>query len=316
MTRMLIVLPSGLDEQRAIGPDWAGWLDGLPRRFADIVDEWGLACDGEQLWHGACSLVAPVLTDEGRRAVLKMSFDGDDESLHEAVTLQHWQGDGTVRLLRADPIRRAMLLERLERRDLTEVWDLEACEIVAALYPRLHRPALPQLATVTSFVERWLDDLAAQPREIPIPSRYREQAMTLGRDLVADPDSIGRIIHGDLHYENVLAAPPELGPERGPWLVIDPKPMSGDPHYELAPMLWNRYDELAGDLREGLRRRFHTLVDHAGLDEARARDWVVVRMVLNANWSVQDAQRARRDLDAEEREWITRCIAISKAVQD
>jgi streptomycin 6-kinase len=316
MTRMLIVLPSGLDEQRGIGPDWAGWLDALPRRFADIVDEWGLARDGEQLWHGACSLVAPVLTDEGRRAVLKMSFDGDDESLHEAVTLQHWQGDGTVRLLRADPIRRAMLLERLERRDLTEVWDLEACEIVAALYPRLHRPALPQLATVTSFVERWLDDLAAQPREIPIPSRYREQAMTLGRDLVADPDSIGRIIHGDLHYENVLAAPPELGPERGPWLVIDPKPMSGDPHYELAPMLWNRYDELAGDLREGLRRRFHTLVDHAGLDEARARDWVVVRMVLNANWSVQDAQRARRDLDAEEREWITRCIAISKAVQD
>ena len=209
-----------------------------------------------------------------------------------------------------------MLLERLDRRDLTEVWDLEACEIVAGLYPKLHLPALPQLATVTSFVERWLDDLAAQPRDIPIPSRYREQAMSLGRDLVADPASVGRIIHGDLHYENVLAAPPELDPERGQWLVIDPKPMSGDPHYELAPMLWNRYDELAGDLREGLRRRFHTLVDHAGLDEDRARDWVVVRMVLNANWSVQDAQRAGRDLDAEEREWITRCIAISKAVQD
>ena len=76
--------------------------------------------------------------------------------------------------------------------------------------------------------------------------------------------------------------------------MIDPKPMSGDPHYELAPMLWNRYDELAGDVRDGLRRRFHTLVDHAGLDEDRARDWVVVRMVLNANWAVQDAQRAGR----------------------
>jgi streptomycin 6-kinase len=39
-------------------------------------------------------------------------------------------------------------------------------------------------------------------------------------------------------------------------------------------------------------------------------------MVLNANWSVEDAQRAGRDLDAEERAWITRCIAIAKAVQD
>jgi streptomycin 6-kinase len=316
MTGMTIVLPEGLDEQRGLGPDWGRWLDVLPRLFTGLLDDWELSREGDDLWHGFCSLVAPVVTDDGTRAVLKISFDGDDESLHEALALQHWHGDGTVRLLRADPHRRALLLERLERRDLTEVWDLEACEIVASLYPKLHRPALPQLATITSYVARWLDDLDRQPPDIPIPPRYREQALSLGRDLVADPASVGRIVHGDLHYENVLAAPPELGSDRGEWLVIDPKPMSGDPHYEPAPMLWNRYDELAGDVRDGVRRRFHALVDHAGLDEDRARDWVIVRMILNANWSIQDAQRAGRDLDAEEREWITRCVAITKAVQD
>jgi streptomycin 6-kinase len=316
MADMTIVLPGGLDEQRELGPDWGRWLDAVPRLLTDLLGEWELIRDGTDLWHGYCSLVAPVVTADGTRAVLKITFDGDDESVHEALALQHWHGDGTVRLLRADPRRRALLLERLERRDLTEVWDLEACEIVAALYPKLHLPAFPQLATVTSFVSCWLDDLAGQPQDIPIPARYREQALSLGRDLVTDPASIGRVIHGDLHYENVLAAPPELAAERGPWLVIDPKPMSGDPHYELAPMLWNRYDELAGDVRDGVRRRFHALIDHAGLDEDRARDWVIVRMILNANWSVQDAQGAGRDLDAEEREWITRCVAITKAVQD
>jgi streptomycin 6-kinase len=316
MTGMTIVLPAGLDEQRELGPDWGRWLDAVPLLFSGLLDEWELTRDGADLWHGFCSLVAPVVTPDGTRAVLKITFDGDDESVHEALALQHWHGDGTVRLLRADPRRRALLLERLDRRDLTEMWDLEACEVVAALYRKLHIPAFPQLATVTSFVSRWLDDLAAQPTDIPIPQRYREQAMSLGRDLVADPASVGRVVHGDLHYENVLAAPPEHVAERGGWLVIDPKPMSGDPHYELAPMLWNRYDELVGDVRDGLRRRFHTLVDHAGLDEERARDWVIVRMVLNANWSVQDAQAAGRDLDTEEREWITRCVAITKAVQD
>jgi streptomycin 6-kinase len=336
------VLPAGLDQQRELGPDWARWLDGLPRVFAGILDEWALSLDpeapedprdpgapgdreqqaaGDQearpgLWHGFCSLVAPVVTEDGTAAVLKVSFDGDDESVHEALALQHWHGDGTVRLLRADPRRRALLLERLDRRSLMEVWDLEACEIVASLYPRIHVPALPQLASVTSYVERWLADLAAQPRDIPIPYRYREQAQSLGRDLVADPAGTGRIVHGDLHYANVLAAPPGHDAERGEWLVIDPKPMSGDPHYEPAPMLWNRWDELAGDVRGGLRRRFHALVDAAGLDEDRARDWVVVRMVLNASWAVEDAQRMARQLSAEEREWITRCIAICKAVQD
>jgi streptomycin 6-kinase len=316
MAGMTIVLPDGLDEQRELGPDWGRWLDAVPRLLADLLDAWELTRDGSDLWHGFCSLVVPVVTTDGTRAVLKITFDGDEESVHEALALQHWHGAGTVRLLRADPRRRALLLERLERRDLTQVGDLEACEVVAALYPNVHVPAFPQLATVTSFVSRWLADLAGQPPDIPIPQRYREQAMSLGRDLVVDPASVGRVIHGDLHYENVLATPPELVTERGEWLVIDPKPMSGDPHYELTPMLWNRYDELAGDVREGLRRRFHTLVDRAGLDEDRARDWVIVRMVLNANWSVQDAQAAGRDLDAEEREWITRCVAITKAVQD
>ena len=310
MADVTIVLPDGLEEQRELGPDWGRWLDTLPRVFAEVLADWELSRDGDDLWHGFCSLVAPVVTAESIPAVLKISFDGDDESVHEALALQHWQGDGVVRLLRADPHRRALLLERLHRRDLTDVWDLEACEVVAGLYPRIHRPALPQLATVTSYVEKWLDALAGQPRDIPIPHRMVEQALSLGRDLVADPASVGQIIHGDLHYENVLAA------DREPWLVIDPKPMSGDPHYEPAPMLWNRFDELADDVRGGLRRRFHTLVDHAGLDEDRARDWVVVRMVLNANWSVEDAQRVGRSLLADEREWITQCIAITKAVQD
>ena len=49
-------------------------------------------------------------------------------------------------------------------------------------------------------------------------------------------------------------------------------------------------------MRDGLRRRFHALVDAAGLDEARARDWVVVRMVVNAGWTVQDARREDRPL--------------------
>jgi streptomycin 6-kinase len=110
------------------------------------------------------------------------------------------------------------------------------------------------------------------------------------------------MIHGDLHYENVLAA------DREPWLAIDPKPMSGDPHYELAPMLWNRWEEAVetGDLREAVRRRFFLLVDHAELDEERARDWVIVREVLNAAWAAE----------VDDQEAVTVALTIAKAVQD
>lgn len=302
-------VPPGLQSQAALGPDWADWLDRLPKLTRDALAEWELALDGPAM-HGFCSLVLPVRTPGGRPAALKLAFDLDDESAHEHLALQLWHGRGAVQLLRADPARRVMLLERLHTEDLTGVWDLEACEVVAALYPRLHLPAPPQLRTVTSYVEKWTTALAAMPRNAPIPRRMVELALSLARDLVSDPASTGVIVHGDLHYENVLAG------DREPWLVIDPKPMSGDPHYEPAPMLWNRWDELGDVLRDGLRRRFHTLVDAAGLDEERARDWVVVRMVLNAHWAVEDAERADRGLSADEREWITRCITTAKAVQD
>lgn len=310
---MPLPVPAGLLSQRELGEDWARWLDRLPRLAEELVAEWRLTPSAAPL-HGYCSLVLPVTDADGTAGALKITFDGDDESLHEALALQHWGGRGAVRLLRADPRRRAMLLAWLPGPDLADTWDVEACEVVGGLYGRLHIPALPQLASVESYVEGWLRDLEGLGRDVPVPRRYVEQALALGRALLADaPAPV--VVHGDLHYANVMAD------AAGEWVAIDPKPMAGDPHYEPAPLLWNRMDELSGagavgSVRDGLRRRFHAVVDAGGLDEDRARDWVVVRMVINAGWTVEDARRADRRLTGEEQEWITRCIAVTKAVQD
>ena len=69
-------------------------------------------------------------------------------------------------------------------------------------------------------------------------------------------------------------------------------------------MLWNRWDELIGNIRDGVRRRFYTLVDAAGLDEERARAWVVVRVI-------QEATRGLANPTG-----LTKYVALAKAVQD
>jgi streptomycin 6-kinase len=298
----VIDLPEEVQRFALRGPAWEQWVRRLPQLVGDIVEDWELALDGEPTT-GWTALVVPVQTAVGEPAVVKLVCPGEQEE-HEHLALQRWGGNGAVRLLRADPARRALLLERLHRRDLTDLGDLEACEVVAGLYTRLHVPALPQLRPQTWYVERRTDDLGRLPRGAPIPRRLVEQAVSLGRDLVADPASVGTMIHGDLHYENVLAA------DREPWLVIDPQPTSGDPHFEVAPMLWDRWEELRGRYREGTRRRFHTIVDAAGLDEDRARDWVVVRMLHNAMGEVRDHPEAPDD------GYLTMCVTIAKAVQD
>lgn len=289
---------------------WQRWLDRLPGIVDDLCSEWELAEDGPA-WPGTSSLVLPVRTSSGLPAAVKVGYDGDDESEHEALALRHWDGVGAVRLLRADPRRRALLLERLGPDDLGQLWDVEACEVIGGLLPRIRRPAPPQLRPVQEYVDRWLDDLDALGGHLPVPPRLIDQARSLGRSLGADPtDPV--IVHGDLHFGNVLAA------EREPWLVIDPKPMAGDQHYEVAPVLWNRWSEAVetGDLRRALRTRFHTVIDTAGLEEARARDWVIVRAVINAGWTFSDARAAGRGLSRQEQAWVTRCVSIAKAVQD
>jgi streptomycin 6-kinase len=295
-------LPRPVLDLAARGPAWAGWVERLPRLVDEVLAEWELIGDGDAA-HGRTALVLPVLDRDGVPAVLKVAgpaAPGDDD--HEALALQRLGGNGAVRLLRADPTRRLLLLERLHDRDLTELWDVEACEIVGGLYGRLHLPAPPQLRSLTSYVEGRTERLAALPRAAPVPHRMVEQAVSLGRDLIGDPASDGTMIHGDLHYAHVLAG------DREPWSVIDPTPVSGDPHYEVAPLLWHRWEELAGDVRDGVRRRFHATVDAAGLDEDRARDWVVVRVLHQVLRALEEGEPDRR--------WLTTCLAIAKAVQD
>jgi streptomycin 6-kinase len=161
---------------------------------------------------------------------------------------------------------------------------------------------MPQLPSVASDVLQWTDKLEQLPRSAPVPHRLVEQVGALSRELTTGAVT-EVVLHGNLHYGAVRSA------DREPWLTIDPQPVNGDPHYELAPMLWNRWDDLAGNVRDGLRYRFATLVDAAGLDEDLARAWTLVRVVHK--WSRELIAGPVAQASA-----LTRYAAITKAIQD
>jgi streptomycin 6-kinase len=72
----------------------------------------------------------------------------------------------------------------------------------------------------------------------------------------------------DLHYENVLGRGED-------WVMIDPKPIAGDPEFGVLPLLWNRFGE------DDVLARYATIVREAGLDAERARGWALARAVDN-----------------------------------
>jgi streptomycin 6-kinase len=303
---MAVELPASFLALSNSDDTWRPWLDALPRLIRDVLEEWRLVPDGT-VATGACAAVVPVRDEQGTPAAVKFAWPHPEQRL-EHLALQAWRGEGAVRLLRADPSRDVMLLERARPVDLTTLPVLEACRIVANIYPRLHVPATPQYDLLSDHCARWSRELRALPRSAAVPRRYVEHAASLARDFSSDAGTDGVLVHSDLHYFNVLAA------EREPWLAIDPKPLSGDPSFEIAPLLWNRWDEVAdsGDVRGSVRERFHTVVDVAGFDEDRARDWVIVRQLVNVLWCIRDVPAP----GADDGEWITTALAVAKAVQD
>lgn len=283
-------------------PERADWLDRLPRLVADLLTEWQLREDGPTM-AGVCAVAVPVLTSDGTLAVLKVGWP-HWEAETEHLALRYWNGDGAVRLLRADPHRFALLLERADSdRELSDVPIPEAIAVITGLYPRLHRPAPPQFRLLSELSTEWADRLDRIRNHPAVPRRLVEQAAALARAFSTDPETDGRLIHTDLHYHNVLAA------DREPWLVIDPKPLSGDPTYEVAPLLWNRLAEEPQDrLRESVLDRIYQVVDTTGWDEDRVRDWVIVREMCNVMWEIEEGA----GLDGG---WVTEAITIAKAAQ-
>ena len=272
----------------------------LPPGVRSQLDEWELTADGP-VTHGSASTVMAVRTSDGTPAVLKIASPAV-ESEHEHLALRRWGGVGAVRLLRADPHRHALLLERLARRTSTPCGTSRPVRWWRRLLGASTFPPLPQLRSLATVVEQWVSDFEVLPRSAPIPHRLVEQAIAAARELTADQEG-GVVLHGDLHYGKVLAG------EREPWLAIGPKPLNGDPHFEIAPMLWHRWDELEGYVRGGIRTRLHALVEAAGFDEARARAWVLVRVV-------HQAVHALESQSASGPAQLTKFVALAKAVQD
>ncbi|RZB15240.1 hydroxyurea phosphotransferase [Streptomyces sp. F001] len=279
-------MPDGLAAAQAKFNGEAGqdFIARLPELAAAFLDRWELGLDGRPM-HGVAALVLPVLRADGSPAVLKLQLL-DEESEGEPVALRVWDGDGVVRLLDHDPDTGTMLLERLDpARMLAHVPDTrEAVLVIARMLAHLTSvPAPDGMRRLGDIARAMLEQTPRALERIPDPQArgLLADCAAAVREVVDEPGD--RLLHWDLHYENVLAS------DRAPWLAIDPKPLAGDPGFDLLPAIDNRFD--AADIVW----RFDAMTDVMGLDRARARAWTLGRVLQNCLWEIEDGRPLEED---------------------
>ncbi len=230
----------------------------LEHAAALIAEEWGIEL-GPRFSMARHAFVAPA----GEDAVLKVTQALDDESDHEPDALEGWSGDGAVKLIRHDPTRRAVLIERANPgRDLSALPEDQATVIAIRVARRLWRPAAEPYRWIGDYIPTWLDEAERAGECDP-------ELMTLAHEIY-DALEVGgdTLVHGDLHHHNILDA------GGGRWVAIDPKPMRGEREWDVAPFLWNPAGRIVS--RKLAERRLE-LFEHAGLDQRRMRWWAVIR---------------------------------------
>jgi streptomycin 6-kinase len=288
----MIEVPSELAENlpKYYGDRGRHWLAALPDAIDTYLQRWSAILDGSPM-HGVVGLVLPVKRAEGEPAVIKLQIT-DPEHPGEPQALRTWGGDGAVRLLDFDETEQtsAMLLERLHLRDLTSVPDpLKAVEIIANLLARLHRHEPPAearpLADIAAGMLAYVPDAVRSLPDAEEADLVRDWAARVA-EVASEPGNA--LLHWDLHFENVLAA------DREPWLAIDPKPLRGEPGFDILPVLHNRWDEIisSDDPRRAILRRYDLAVEVLGLDRSRADAWTVGRTLQNTLWEIEDGEHA------------------------
>jgi streptomycin 6-kinase len=295
----VIDVPVGLaaSQDKYNGAAGRAFVAGLPERAAHFLARWELRLDGPSM-HGVTALVLPVLRADGSPAVLKLQLL-DEESAGEPAALRVWDGGAAVRLLAHDEATCTLLLERLDHtRMLTHLPDTrEAALVVARLLARLTAVPAPEgMRRLGDIAAAMLERVPGALKLIADPAERRlvEDCAAAVREVATEPGD--RLLHWDLHYDNVLRdlqglqVPDRLqdggarSVGRGSWVAIDPKPLAGDPGFDLCPALGNRFEPAE------IRWRFDAMTDVMGLDRERARAWTLGRVLQNTLWDIEDGR--------------------------
>ncbi len=265
----------------------------IPRKLLDYSRRWNVVLTGEEI-ETPRGIVA--FGTRGMEAVaLKVGRDGHDEAnaglalIHfgsrHAVRLLEHSGDAAILLERAMPGSPLVHLVR-------DGSDEQSTTILAEMMADIHRPqpplkGFPQVEDWSRGFERH-----ATTGNADIPADLVKHAHELFLEL-CETQTERRLLHGDLHHDNVL-----WDTRRG-WLLIDPKGVIGEPAYEVGSVLRNPMDEpkLFAD-RSVTEKRVAVFERVLNADAKRMIGWGFAQAVLSAIWCIEDGESAESSLIA------------------
>lgn len=236
-----------------------------------IASRWNLVLD-EPIKLAAGGIVYKVSVS-GRPAVLKVRNRFGVEG--GAVPFLRQVPSGIAAdLLRSSPLRRVILLEFLEGDSLRQIvengQEARAEILLAEAAARLKKAVFPYPFVLADLSKNIASSLKKSAPKLSGPNTYYlERTATLFEHLVQTTKR-KTVIHGDLHFENVIASPQGAR-------MIDAKGLRADPSSEFATALVdNDTGQSLEDLCNSIQRRANVFAPIIEEDCQRIIQWGAV----------------------------------------
>lgn len=236
-----------------------------------------------------------LVTRANTEMVLKVGAS-ETSVIREVRALEAFSGHGAIRVVDYDESLPALLLDRaVPGHPLSVITDDDRatgifCSVLERLKASPATDAHESIQEHVSAIGRYRRTWESAPG--PLPAPWVDRAVDYLDGLIASTDCAS-LLHGDLHHANILR-------HREEWVVIDPKGVVGDPHFDVVQYLLN-HPRRGGDAETVLMRRMAMITERLGLDPERIARWGVVKGILDACWALEDGTDWHGGLDSAQR---------------
>jgi len=262
------------------GESGKNWFSDLVRITEVLQKHWKLK-EIKPVDNLTYNYVAKSLDNMNNPVIIKIGYDKNFIK-EEINALKYFNGHGSINLFDYNLEYNAFLLQQaIPGITLKSLYPRQVEFVMdhfLSFIAKIHDHSMSKDNNFRS-ISSWLESID-KVKSNEIPRALVNKAIKLKNNLLTSMKN-EKLLHGDLHLDNILQNDDE-------WLATDPKGIIGDVEFEIAAFDFIDKNELQEATPTLFIERIERIANKAKLSPERIREWIFVRLILSAAWSIED----------------------------
>lgn len=268
------------------------WLKNFPQYLDFFIQKWQIN-NIKTFPNLSYHFVAYGIENTGREIVIKAG-PPDQEFINSFFALKSYPQNISNKLIDYDLDKGFLLLEKaIPGISLKESQsDIKSTAIAIDLMKNLWQTSIPNhnFQTISHFYKSLPKYHQKYSQKKLINNDYFKKAEECFRKLIYQNKKNWKLLHGDLHNDNILS-------HKNSYILIDPKGIVGPPIYELGPWFFNFPTKTKlKDIQKITQQRLFQFSTNLNLNPHEIIECIFAQLVLSIYWCFEEKTKVSQEI--------------------